>query len=93
VEKAEAGRFNLCELLEWETLFSVLYGVYTLAFAELKKVLKTAKRRRTRQPSQEHLPNRQKASRSKRENGEALQRGTGRRQPRNRVQVSNNKHG
>jgi hypothetical protein len=43
VEKSEAGRINLCELLEGETLFSALYGVYTLAFAELKKVLKNSK--------------------------------------------------
>jgi len=43
VENAEASRINLFELLEEETLFSALYGVYTLAFTELKKVLQNSK--------------------------------------------------
>jgi hypothetical protein len=32
-------------LLEGETLFSALYGVYTLTFTELKKVLQNSKRK------------------------------------------------
>jgi hypothetical protein len=43
VEKTEAIRINLCELLEGETLFSALYGVYTLIFTEFKKVLQHSK--------------------------------------------------
>jgi hypothetical protein len=43
VEKSEAGRINLFELLEGETLFSALYGVYSLAFVQLKKVLQNSK--------------------------------------------------
>jgi len=42
VEKTEASRINLCELLEGETLFSALYQIYTLTFTELKKVLQNS---------------------------------------------------
>jgi len=33
----------LCDVLEGETLFSALYGVYSLAFTELKNVLQNSK--------------------------------------------------
>jgi hypothetical protein len=36
----EASRINLCGMLEGETLFSTLHGVYVLAFTELKNVFK-----------------------------------------------------
>jgi hypothetical protein len=42
VKKAEAGRINLCGMLEGGTLFSALYGVYLPAFTELKNVLKNS---------------------------------------------------
>jgi hypothetical protein len=49
VEKAEASRISLCDLLEGETLFSALYGVYSLALTDLKKILQNRrKQRRTR---------------------------------------------
>lgn len=41
VKRAEAGRASLCATLEGETFFSALYGVYMLAFIDLKSVLKT----------------------------------------------------
>jgi len=40
VQKVEASRINLCGMLEGETLFSSLYGVYMHTFTELKNVLK-----------------------------------------------------
>jgi len=46
IDKTEAIWINLCDVLEGETLFSALYGVYSLAFTELKKCSKTVRIRK-----------------------------------------------
>jgi len=46
VKKAETSRASLCATLEGETLFSALYGVYMMAFMDLKTVLKNSTERK-----------------------------------------------
>jgi hypothetical protein len=46
IKRAEAGRVSLCGTLEGETLSSALYGVYMLAFTEMKAVLKCRQKRK-----------------------------------------------
>jgi hypothetical protein len=43
VNVAEENRQNFCKALNGKTLFSVLYGTYTVALQELKAVLKASK--------------------------------------------------
>jgi len=52
VEEAEASRISLCDLLEGETLFSALYGVYSLALTDLKKILQNSKKEKRADPVQ-----------------------------------------
>jgi hypothetical protein len=42
----QAIGMNLCNVLEGEILFSALYGVYSLAFTELKKYSKRVRIRK-----------------------------------------------
>jgi hypothetical protein len=42
VSTVEENRYNFCNALGGETLFSALYGTYTVALPELKAVLKAS---------------------------------------------------
>jgi hypothetical protein len=39
---AEYNRRNFCKTLDWQTLYSALYGSYTVALQELKALLKAS---------------------------------------------------
>jgi hypothetical protein len=90
VKKAEAGRINLCGMLEWETIFSALYGVYMLAFTALKNVLKNSTEKNktgNAASTPKHVEGLKDQKRKRRSSTE----GTGRSHPRNRVQASSRK--
>jgi hypothetical protein len=94
VQKVEASRINLCGMLEGETLFSSLYGVYMHTFTELKNVLKKAQKRKTvNVEMRQQPPKQQNVLRSRKESGEAPLKGTGLTQPKNRVQGPNDYKG
>jgi hypothetical protein len=42
VNTADEKRHNFCKALNWKTLFSALYGTYTLALQQLKALLKAS---------------------------------------------------
>jgi hypothetical protein len=88
VQKAEASRINLCGMLEGETLFSSLYGVYMYTFTEMKNVLKNSTENKDgKSGNATATPKTTEGYKEQKESGEAPLKGTGLTQPKNRVQV------